>query len=124
MVGSEKQEKGPRKKSEPTLPVTTFTEVKKNYTCLHCGAKHSTTVRLTKEQDSAVVTEGGSIYIINSSSPAEVECICSSCESCSFFIAKMGREELEARYRWLLSLSSLIGKHNPFEKGITKEVRW
>jgi hypothetical protein len=120
-VTTGEREKAPAKKREHALPVTTFTEVKKNYTCLHCGAKFSSVIKLTKHEDTAVIRNDGMVQVINSDSPAEVSCVCSFCDNCSSFIQGLDRAELESRYLWLLSQVSLVKKQTPFGKKITIE---
>jgi transcription elongation factor Elf1 len=127
-TGEAEKKGAPRKKHKSAPAVIQYTSVKKNYTCLHCGSHFSTTIELTKHEDTAVLREDRRVQVINSSSPAEVACVCSSCDACSNFIQKLSREELESRYKWLLSQTSLVGKQMPFGKIITKgdepEVRW
>ncbi len=118
-------EKSLRKKSEPAQPVTKFTTVVKHYTCLHCNKQFSATVQLTKGEDTAVVTKEGKVMVINSSSPAEVDCVTSSCSWCSDYIKSLSREELETNYMHLLSLVSLVRRAENFGKKITigREVK-
>jgi hypothetical protein len=120
-IGEKEKEKIPRKKQDHASPVVQFTQVKKNYTCLHCGSHFNQTIELTKHEDTAVIRADGRVQIINSSSPAKVSCVCSSCNLCSSFIEKLSREDLESRYKWLLSQVSLVGRQTPFGKIITKE---
>lgn len=121
IVPAEGHTKQPRKKSEPAPPATVYTEVKRNYTCLHCQTTFSKVVKLTKGEDTVVVTHEGKVQIINSASPAEVACVTSFCEACQGFVKKLSREELEERYMILLSMTSLVGRPNTFGKQFTIE---
>ena len=109
------KEKRTRVRREPAPLVTCYISVKRNYTCLHCGHKFSSTVELKKGEDTAVIVAGGSVMVINSASPAEVDCIANHCSWCAEFVSRLTREELEERYITLLSLVSLE-RSNPFNK--------
>jgi transcription elongation factor Elf1 len=112
-------EKRPRQHREPASPVTHFTEVKRNYTCLHCEHEFSSIVKLEKGEDTVVLTKEGKCMVINSASPAEVACVTSQCNWCGDFIKRLTREELEERYMLLLSQVSLVGRQSRFGKKIT-----
>jgi len=106
-------------------PCTTYREIKKNYTCLHCGATFSKTITLSKREDTAVISKDLRVTVINSKSPAEIECATFSCPDCTAFIKKMTREEIESRYLKLLSCTA-GWTYNPFGNIVTieeKEVR-
>ncbi len=119
----QEEERTTRVKKAPAPPCTKYTEIRKNTTCLHCGAKYSTTLQLLKGEDTAVVTKEGTVMIINAASPAKVECATSYCSFCTSFIKKMSREELELRYTALLSTVSLVGKGDVFGNLISKDGR-
>jgi hypothetical protein len=108
MPAEPKREPGERKRKEPAPPTTVYKE-----------ERYSSIVKLTKGEDTAVLTAEGKVHIINSDSPAEIECVSSSCNWCASFIHKMDRNELEQRYMTLLSMVSLVGKANPFGNKIT-----
>uniref|UniRef100_A0A6M3JEM9 Uncharacterized protein n=1 Tax=viral metagenome TaxID=1070528 RepID=A0A6M3JEM9_9ZZZZ len=112
-------ENRPKQHREPTSPVTHYSEVKRNYTCLHCGKKFNSMVKLEGKEDTVVVTKEGKCMIINSASPAEVQCVTSSCNWCKDFIKGLTREELEENYMILLSTVSLVGRQLSFGKKIT-----
>jgi len=115
------KEKIPREHKEPSSPVTSYTSIERIYTCQHCKHSFSSIVKLKKREDTAVLVEGGSIMIINSDSPAKVECITSHCSFCIEFIQKLTREELEERYMLLLSQVSIVGRPILYGKKFTIE---
>jgi len=123
MMEKEKIAALPRKKRVPASPCTMYTEIKKNYTCLHCGERFSHIIKLTKEEDTAVINEKGGVEIINSKSPAEVSCVTSHCNACLPFVQKMTREELEERYLVLLSCTNLLSTPMLFGNKFTIEKR-
>jgi len=118
---NENTEKVPRKKREPTSPVSQYTSVKRNYTCLHCEHTFSSIVMLLKGEDTVVITAKGNVMIVNSNSPAEISCVTSSCNWCRDYVKKLTREELEEHYMLLLSMTSLVGKSQRFGKKFTIE---
>lgn len=117
----EDTEKVPRKHREPSSPVSLYTSVKKNYTCLHCGYTFSSVVNLKKDEDTVVITAKGNIMIVNSNSPAEVSCITNSCRWCKDYIKGLTRDELEERYMTLLSMTSLVNKPGGYSKNFATE---
>lgn len=107
-------------KREPSPPCTQYAEIEKVNTCLHCEATHSTVLKLRELEDTVGITKEGKVMIINSNSPAKVECVTHYCDSCYAYIREMTRSELEERYMILLT-----GQKVPrfFGKLFTKEER-
>lgn len=95
-------EKPQRAKSTSRPPCTTFSKVQRNYTCQHCGHRWLDIVEIKKGEALPVIVSGSHIQIITSDSPAEVDCIASTCSSCDAFVARLSREELEKMYLSLL----------------------
>lgn len=122
------KEKRQRAASVPKAPVTLYTEIKRNYTCLHCGHQFSSTVQLRGEEEVAVIKTDGKVQVLTAKSPAEISCITSSCAWCKDYVATLSREQLEENYIKLLGLVAVGG--NPlYGQNLTivhKEVkvRW
>ena len=95
------KEKRPKRSHVPSSPCIQYIEIKRNYTCLHCGARETTTVKLRRGEDVIAITQGGAKIIV-AESPAEIECVCKGCRDCRKFISGMSREDLENRYIELL----------------------
>ena len=97
------QEKRTRTPYKRAMPVTQYTEIERNTTCLHCGSVHKSTLKFKEREDTVGINEGGKVMIINSQSPVKVDCVSRFCNLCSDFVSKMSREELEERYMLLLT---------------------
>lgn len=86
----------------PNSPVTVYTSIKRNFTCLHCGAKFYTIVELKKDESIPSLCPDGKTALITSKSPAEMDCATFCCKHCETFVNGLSRDALEARYMQLL----------------------
>ena len=107
------------KKREPATCIR-YTSILRKHTCVHCGYVTTSVVNLPPREETSVLTKEGKVMILNSSSPAQVDCATSSCTNCRDYIRMLTREELEERYMELLHLTSLVGNKN-YGKNITIE---
>ena len=73
----------PKRSHTPAPPCTEYVEIKRNYTCMHCGERFSSIVRLKKDESVPSMDKQGRVVIITAQSPAEVELATSSCNWCS-----------------------------------------
>lgn len=101
------QTSAPRPRRIQHAPVKQYTEIQKNYTCLHCGSQWVTVMRLKEKEETIVITKEGECMIVNSKSSASIDCISGTCSRCPDFISRMSREELETRYMALLNRAGI-----------------
>lgn len=92
-----------KKKDSYQSPATRYVEIKRNYTCRHCGAQFSSIVQLTPEESVPAIGKYGQPIIITADSPCEIDCYVGSCARCVKFVQTMDRSELEQRYVALIS---------------------
>lgn len=126
-IDKEEQEKRKRQRQTAAIvlggPCTIYTQIKRIYTCTHCGSKKESIVELKKGESVPICNKEGKVTIITSTSPCQVDALTSSCEKCEEFVGQMDREELERRYMVLLRQATFFVQSMNIEDGEKREVR-
>lgn len=115
-----KHTRTPEKKYQP--PATRYTEIRRNYTCRHCGAQFSSVVKLLPKESVPVIGKHGEPIIITADSPCEIDCYVGSCVKCAEFVRTLERDDLEQRYVALVSKYAIY-THQEHRPGKPEEVR-
>jgi len=94
-------------------PVKSYTTVIKNYTCIACGHNFSTSYKMEKGDQTALLDKKGTVHSITSSGNEGTVTLlsyCSKCDYCRIQASLWSREELEDRWIALVEASSFKEK--------------